>query len=64
MCTLWVGAPACASALAVKQTTTPNELTTESVRFTPIPQKILAFLTHDPKTEVKVLVSFRKMRAK
>ena len=64
MRTLWVGAPACPSALAAKQTTTPNELTTESVRFTSIPQKILAFLTHDPKTEVEVSVILRKMHAK
>ena len=64
MCTLWVGAPACPSALVAKQRTTATELKMESVRFIPIFANDLAFLTHDPKTEVKVLVSFRKMRAK
>jgi hypothetical protein len=59
-----VGAPACPSALAAKQTSAPNELTTESVPFTPIPQMISAFVTHDTKTEVEVSVILRKMHAK
>src|SRR5262245_3500082 len=40
MRTLWVGAPACPSALAAKQTTAPTELTTKSVRFTPTPNDL------------------------
>src|SRR5258706_5719113 len=63
MCTLWVGAPACPSALVAKQRTTATELKTESVRFIPIFANDLAFLTHDPETEVKVFVVLGKMRA-
>ena len=49
--TLWVGAPACPKALAAKQRTTPNALTT------------LTFFTDEAKTEVKVSVIFQKMLA-